>query len=207
MAYLVADKVLGILASGRGTNAQAIIDAIDNGQLAAKIGIIITDNPTAAVLERAAIHHIPALCIERSKFGARADFEAALVSQLAEYKVDLVVLAGFMRLLSSKFIQHFAGRVMNIHPALLPAFPGLDAQQQAIDYGAKVSGCTVHFVDEGMDTGPVILQQSVPVRDDDTADTLAARILVVEHQLYPLAIRLFCENKLSLAGRRVKITE
>lgn len=207
MAYLVADKLLGILASGRGTNAQAIIDAIDNGQLAAKIGIIITDNPAAAVLERAAIHHIPALCIERSNFDARADFEAALVARLAEYKVDLVVLAGFMRLLSSKFIQHFAGRVMNIHPALLPAFPGLDAQQQAIDYGAKVSGCTVHFVDEGMDTGPVILQQSVPVRDDDTADTLAARILVVEHQLYPLAIRLFCENKLSLAGRRVKITE
>lgn len=203
----MADKVLGILASGRGTNAQAIIDAIDNGQLAAKIAIIITDNSTAAVLERAVIHHIPAFCIERSNFGTRADFEAALVAKLVEYKVDLVVLAGFMRLLSSKFIQHFAGRVMNIHPALLPAFPGLDAQQQAIDYGAKVSGCTVHFVDEGMDTGPVILQQSVPVRDDDTVDTLAARILAVEHQLYPQAIKLFCENKLSLAGRRVKIIE
>jgi len=197
--------VLGVLASGRGSNFMAILREIQAGRLPAVVGVVISDRPEANVLKLAAENGLPAVCIERRNFASKDDFEAAIAQTLEEYKVDLVVLAGFMRLLGGKFVQKYYGRLMNIHPSLLPAFPGVDAQRQAVEYGVKVSGCTVHFVDEGMDTGPIILQEAVPVKDDDTPESLAERILAVEHVLYPRAIKLFCENRLQLVGRHVKI--
>ncbi|TWH47853.1 phosphoribosylglycinamide formyltransferase [Sporomusa sp. KB1] len=198
--------VIGVLASGRGSNLQAIVDAIEAGRLNAKIGAVISDNPEANVLKRMAAADIPALCIDRRQFVSRHEFEAAVAEELNIRHVELVVLAGFMRILTAYFIDRFAGKIMNIHPALLPAFPGENAQQQAVDYGAKVSGCTVHFVDEGMDTGPIILQEAVPVLEDDTAETLSDRILHAEHILYPRALALYCEGRLKVEGRRVRIT-
>jgi len=153
----VHKKVLGLLVSGRGTNLQAFIDAINSERLTAKIGVVISDNPEANALKRLAGLNIPTACVERNKYNKREEFEAAIVAQLDLHHVDLVLLAGFMRILSPQFINQFPERIMNIHPSLLPAFPGLDPQAQAIDYGAKVSGATVHFVDEGMDSGPIIL--------------------------------------------------
>ena len=199
--------VIGVLASGRGSNLQAIVDAIEAGRLDAKIGAVISDNPEANVLKRMTAADIPTLCIDRRQFANRHEFEAAVAEELNIRHVELVVLAGFMRILTSYFIDRFAGKIMNIHPALLPAFPGEDAQQQAVDYGAKVSGCTVHFVDEGMDTGPIILQEAVPVLEDDTAETLSDRILHAEHILYPRALALYCEGRLKVEGRRVRISE
>jgi len=199
--------VIGVLASGRGSNLQAIVDAIEAGRLDAKIGAVISDNPEANVLKRMATSDIPTICIDRRQFARRQEFEAAVAEKLNMRHVELVVLAGFMRILSSYFIDRFAGKIMNIHPALLPAFPGEDAQQQAVDYGAKVSGCTVHFVDEGMDTGPIILQEAVPVLEDDTAETLSERILHAEHILYPRALALYCDGRLKVEGRRVQISE
>ncbi len=194
--------VIGVLASGRGSNLQAIVDAINAGRLDAKIGVVISDNPEANVLKRMAGSDIPAVCIDRRQFATRQEFEAAIAEELNLHHVELVVLAGFMRILSRYFIDRLAGKIMNIHPSLLPAFPGEDAQKQALQYGAKISGCTVHFVDEGMDTGPIILQEAVPVLEDDTTETLADRILHVEHILYPRAIALYCEQRLSIEGRR-----
>ena len=199
--------VIGVLASGRGSNLQAIVDAIEAGRLDAKIGAVISDNPEANVLKRMTASDIPTICIDRRQFARRQEFEAAVAEELNMRHVELVVLAGFMRILSSYFIDRFAGKIMNIHPALLPAFPGEDAQRQAVDYGAKVSGCTVHFVDEGMDTGPIILQEAVPVLEDDTAETLSERILHAEHILYPRALALYCDRRLKVAGRRVQISE
>jgi len=199
--------VIGVLASGRGSNLQAIVDAIEAGRLDAKIGAVISDNPEANVLKRMTAADIPTLCIDRRQFVSRHEFEAAVAEELNIRHVELVVLAGFMRILTSYFIDRFAGKIMNIHPALLPAFPGEDAQQQAVDYGAKVSGCTVHFVDEGTDTGPIILQEAVPVLEDDTAETLSDRILHAEHILYPRALALYCEGRLKVEGRRVRISE
>lgn len=196
-------KVLGILASGRGSNLQSIMDAILADRLRAKIGVVISDNPEANALRRVIGMDIPAVCIERRNFVSKQDFEQALAAKLELHHVDLVVLAGFMRLLGPEFLSRFTGRVMNIHPSLLPSFPGLEAQQQAIDYGVRVSGCTVHFVDQGVDSGPIILQEAVPVLPEDTAETLAERILTVEHVLYPRAIQMFCQGQLKLAGRRV----
>lgn len=196
---------IGILASGRGSNAQAILDAIAAGTVSGQVAVIISDNPAAQVLERAEKHHIPACCVKRSDFSNKQNFEEALAAELERHGVQLVVLAGFMRLLSSHFISRFPRRIMNIHPSLLPAFPGLDAQGQAIRYGSKVSGCTVHFVDEGMDTGPVILQQAVAVASDDTPEDLSKRILQVEHELYPRAVQLFCQGRLHFDNRIVRI--
>lgn len=196
---------IGILASGRGSNAQAILDAIAAGTVNGEVVVIISDNPAAHVLNRAKESRIPACCIKRSDFSDKHRFEEALAGELERHGVQLVVLAGFMRLLSAHFISRFPRKIMNIHPSLLPAFPGLDAQGQAVRYGAKVSGCTVHFVDEGMDTGPVILQQAVPVYSEDTADQLAERILQVEHGLYPRAVDLFCRGRLHCDGRIVRI--
>ena len=184
---------------------QAIYDSIHAGRLHAKVGVVISDKVNAKVLEIAAAAGIPAVCIERKNFTSKQEFETAIAKELTQYQVDLVVLAGFMRILSANFVNLFSGRIINIHPSLLPAFPGLDAHQQAIDYGAKVSGCTIHFVDEGMDTGPIIMQQAVPIFADDTADSLAERILRVEHELYPEAIGLYCEQRLFITGRNVKI--
>lgn len=197
--------VIGVLASGRGSNLQAIVDAINAGRLAAKIGVVISDNPQANVLKRLAGSEIPAVCIDRRQFSNRQEFEAAIAGELTARQVELVVLAGFMRILGPEFVARFAGKIMNIHPALLPAFPGENAQQQALQHGVKIAGCTVHFVDEGMDTGPIILQEAVPVMEDDTVETLSERILHVEHILYPRAIALYCEGRLSINGRRVYI--
>lgn len=205
MASLVSETILGILASGRGSNMQAICNSIDAGKLHAKVGLVISDKANAKVLEHAMAKGIPCICIERKNFASKQDFEAAIAKELTLYNVKLVVLAGFMRILSSFFVNLFPGSIMNIHPSLLPAFPGLDAHEQALAYGAKVSGCTIHFVDEGMDTGPIIMQQAVPILVDDTVDTLAQRILAVEHELYPQAIGLYCDQRLSLEGRNVKI--
>jgi len=202
---LVRKTVLGVLVSGRGSNLQAIIDAISADRLDAKIGLVISDNPEAHALQRIAGWDIPAVVIDRKKCSSRQEFEERLVAEFTLHHVDLIVLAGFMRILSSYFISRFPGRIMNIHPALLPAFPGLDAQKQALDYGAKVAGCTVHFVDEGMDSGPIILQEAVPVLDTDTVETLSERILHVEHLLYPRAVSLYCQQRLVVDGRRVKI--
>lgn len=202
---MVTKVKIGILASGRGSNAQAILDAIAEGAISGQIAVIISDNRQAQVLERAAVNDIPACCIERSAFSTKSQFEDALAGELDRHGVQLVVLAGFMRLLGPAFISRFPRRIMNIHPSLLPAFSGLDAQGQAIRYGAKVSGCTVHFVDEGMDTGPVILQQAVPVYSEDTTEALAERILEVEHALYPQAVKLFCQGRLHCDSRIVRI--
>lgn len=199
--------VLGVLVSGRGSNLQAILDAILAERLKAKIGIVISDNPDAVALKRVAGFDIATAVIERRKFADKRSFEQAIANELSLHHVELVLLAGFMRILSSEFIGQFPGRIMNIHPALLPAFPGLDAQAQAIRYGVKVSGCTVHFVDEGVDTGPIILQEAVPVLAGDDEHSLAERILHVEHKLYPRAVGLYCDGRLSVVGRQVIISE
>ena len=198
-------KVLGVLVSGRGSNLQAILDAINADRLTAKIGVVISDNPEANALRRVAGMDIPTAVVERKKYGSKQEFEAAIIEQLDLHHVELVLLAGFMRILSPQFINRFPMRIMNIHPALLPSFPGLDAQEQALRYGVKVSGATVHFVDEGMDSGPIILQEAVPVEDDDTVTTLAERILHLEHRLYVRAVRLYCEGRIHISGRAVKV--
>ncbi len=198
-------KVLGILVSGRGSNLQAFIDAINSDRLVAKIGVVIADNPEANALRRVAGLNIPTAVVERKKYATKQAFEAAIIEQLDLHHVELVLLAGFMRILSPQFINRFPTRIMNIHPALLPAFPGLDAQQQALDYGVKVSGATVHFVDEGMDSGPIVLQEAVPVEEDDNVASLSERILHLEHRLYVRAVRLYCEDRIHIAGRAVKI--
>ena len=198
-------KVLGVLVSGRGSNLQAIVDAINSDRLVAKIGVVISDNPAANALRRIAGLDIPMAVVERKKYATKEEFEAAIIAQLDLHHVELVLLAGFMRILTPQFINRFPTRIMNIHPALLPAFPGLDAQEQALRYGVKVSGATVHFVDEGMDSGPIILQEAVPVEDEDTVATLSERILHLEHRLYVRAVRLYCEDRIHMVGRAVKI--
>jgi len=200
--------IIGVLASGRGTNLQAIIDNIKSGKLPnVEIGCVISDNPDAKALERARRAGIPAYYIYPGKKRTVLDpeQEEKYIETLKKHGVELVCLAGFMRILKKKFLDAFPNRIMNIHPALLPAFPGLNAQKQALEYGVKVSGATVHFVDEGIDTGPIILQEAVKVEEDDTVETLAARILKVEHKIYSEAIKLFAEGRLKIEGRRVRI--
>jgi len=196
---------LAVLCSGRGTDLQSIIDAIKAGTLQAEISIVITDKPNVKALERAELAGIKNICVDRKKFDDRADFETELLKNLAE--IDLVILAGFMRILSPEFVRKFTGRLMNIHPSLLPSFPGAHAHRDALAYGVKVSGCTVHFVDEGTDSGPIILQAAVEVKDGDTEETLSARILEQEHIIYPKAIQLFVEGRLKIEGRHVKILD
>jgi phosphoribosylglycinamide formyltransferase-1 len=196
---------LGILASGGGTNLQAIIDRCRDSGFTAEIAIVIANNPGAGALDRAALAGIPTRCINHRDFAGREAFDAALVAALREAGAELVVLAGFMRIITAVLLDAFPMRIINIHPALLPAFPGLHVQQQAIDYGARFSGCTVHFVDGGVDTGPIIIQAVVPVLPDDTADTLAARILTQEHQIYPRAIELIAQRRVRVDGRAVTI--
>lgn len=197
---------MGVLVSGNGTNLQAIIDRIDAGSLPATVACVISNKSEAHALERARKHGIPALCLPYKGFASREAYDAELVKMLREQGVELVILAGFMRILTPVIIDAFPNRIMNIHPALLPAFPGLDAQKQAIDYGVKVSGCTVHFVDAGCDTGPIIMQAVVPVEEGDTEESLSQRIHAEEHRIYPEAIRLFAEGRLKVAGRRVLIS-
>lgn len=196
---------IGVLVSGSGSNLQSIIDKIEQGRLSAQISIVICNNPQAFALERCAKHGIPTALMSHKDFPDRNDFDMKMAEILKGHGVELVVMAGFMRVLSPAFLQEFPMRVMNIHPALLPSFPGLHGQKQAFDYGVKFSGCTVHFADSGVDTGPIIIQAIVPVFDDDTEDTLAARILEQEHRIYPQAIQFFAEGKLEVKGRKVII--
>jgi phosphoribosylglycinamide formyltransferase-1 len=201
----VVSRVLrvGVLASGNGSNLQALIDRSEEGSLPAEISCVISNNASAFALERARRHGIPAIHLDHRLFAGREAYDNAVVDSLREYWVELVALAGFMRIISPVLIEAFPNSIMNIHPALLPSFPGLHAQRQALDHGVKIAGCTVHFVDAGTDTGPIICQAAVPVLDGDTEESLSARILVEEHRLYPLAVKLFAGGKLTVDGRRV----
>ncbi len=199
---------IAVLVSGRGSNLQAIIDNIEKGQLPAEIVVVISDQSEAYSLERARKHNIPAVHISAKGYtGKREEYDAVLVKELQKHHVELVCLAGFMRIITPTLIKAFPNRILNIHPALLPAFPGLHVQKAAIEHGVKFSGCTVHFVDEGMDTGPIIIQAVVPVLDDDTEDSLSERILKQEHTIYSRAIQLYAEGKLKVEGRRVLVTD
>jgi len=188
---------IAVLGSGKGTNLQAIADAIQSGQLNAKIGCVLSDVSDAFILERARKLGIPAEYIDHAPYKTKLDGEAEikLIERLRFYQTGLIALAGYMRIIKSRLLQAFSSRIINIHPSLLPAFPGLESWKQALDYGVKITGCTVHFVDSGMDTGPIILQKTVPVLDDDTPETLHARIQVQEHIVYPEAIRLISEGR------------
>jgi len=198
---------IGVLISGEGTNLQAIIDAVARGELKANIRVVISNKAAARGLERARNHGIPAEVIDHRRFASRDDFDRALVASLQRHEVELVICAGFMRLLTPVMVLAFRDRIMNIHPALCPSFPGVDAQRQALDYGVRFSGCTVFFVSEGVDDGPVIVQAVVPVHQDDDASTLSARIHAEEHRIYPLAIRLYQEGRLEVRGRKVHIRD
>jgi len=198
---------IGVLISGEGTNLQAIIDAVARGELKANIRVVISNKAAARGLERARNHGIPAEVIDHRRFASRDDFDRALVASLQRHEVELVICAGFMRLLTPVMVSAFRDRIMNVHPALCPSFPGVDAQRQALDYGVRFSGCTVFFVSEGVDDGPVIVQAVVPVHQDDDASTLSARIHAEEHRIYPLAIRLYQEGRLEVRGRKVHIRD
>lgn len=198
---------IGVLASGRGSNFQSIMDEIESDQLKAEIVLLITDNPSAFAVERAKKHGVEYLVLQPKKYQSKDDYFMRIAAALKKKNVELVVLAGFMKIVGRPLIDAFRNRIMNIHPALLPSFPGLHGQKQALDYGARISGCTVHFVDEGMDTGPIIIQAAVPVFQNDTEETLSERILKQEHRIYPEAIRLFSEGKIRVEGRKVKIKE
>ncbi len=186
---------LGVLVSGSGSNLQAILDAIRKGRLHASVRLVLSNKPNVLALERATRAGVPTAVVRHKDFDSREEFDRALVRVLREAGVEWVVLAGFMRLLTPVFLEAFPYRVLNVHPALLPAFPGVDAQQQAIDYGVRVSGCTVHFVDAGTDTGPILAQSVVDVRDGDTRDALAARIIAREHQLFPQVLQWIAEGR------------
>lgn len=196
---------IGVLISGNGSNLQAIIDRIEDGTIPARISCVISNKADAFGLKRAEKHGIPALHMDHRAFTGRESYDAALVEALKNYDVNLVVLAGFMRIITPVFLDAFPNAVMNIHPALLPAFPGIHAQRQALEYGVKFTGCTTHFVDAGTDTGPIILQSIVPILADDTEESLSARIQIEEHRLFPESVRLFVEGRLSVDGRRVVV--
>ncbi len=200
-------KRIAVLASGRGTNLEAILEAVERGDIAGEVALVISDQETAQALQRAERRGVKALYLNPKDYGGREQYDQAIVDQLKEARIDLVALAGFMRLLTPFFVNAFPQQIMNIHPSLLPAFPGLDGVEQALAYGVKVTGCTVHFVDQGLDTGPVILQEAVPVIQQDTVETLHQRIHASEHRLYPTAIDLFCNDKLKVEGRRCMIIE
>jgi len=199
-------KNLGILLSGRGSNFEAIARNVLSGSIPARIAVVISNREDAAGLERARRLGIEARCLP-SKGRDREAYDRELVAALESFGVDIVCLAGFMRVLSPAFIRTFPNRILNIHPALLPAFPGLDAQKQALEYGVKFTGCTVHVVDEGVDTGPILCQAVVPVLDDDTVESLSARILREEHRIYSEAIRLVVEDRVRIEGRRVIVED
>ncbi len=194
---------LGVLVSGRGSNLQAIINSIEKGLLDASVEVVISDNPDAYALERCRNHNIHNVVVSRKDFSSKEEFELGLVKALRDREVELVVLAGFMRILGRTFIESFKDRVINIHPSLIPSFQGLHAQRQAVEFGAKFSGCTVHIVDESVDGGPVIVQAVVPLLPTDTEETLAERILTYEHKILPQAIQWFAEGRIKLEGRKV----
>ena len=200
---------VAVLASGRGSNLQAVIDAIEAGQVQAKIIAVISNKKEAVALERARKHGLPDLFVDPKPYAGRPDsreaYDQALLEVLKQHDVELVLLAGYMKIVTAVLVQAYANRMMNIHPSLLPSFPGLDVQKKAIEWGCKLAGCTVHFVTEGVDEGPIILQAAVPILDGDTPDTLAARILEQEHKIFPRAVQLFAEGRLRVEGRCVFI--
>ncbi|MDO9034481.1 MAG: phosphoribosylglycinamide formyltransferase [Methanoregula sp.] len=198
-------KRIAVIASGRGSNFQAVIDAIRNGTIPAECAALITDNPKAYALERAKKAGVPCRVIDYATFPSREIYERALLAAMQDVNADLFVLAGYMRILGASIVKAFPGKIINIHPALLPSFTGLHAQRQAVQHGVKVAGCTVHFVDESLDGGPIILQECVPVLEADDEDALAERILEHEHECLPEAIRLFCEERLVIEGRKVRV--
>ena len=195
---------LGILISGRGSNMESIAEACERGSILGDVALVLSNVPDAPGLERAAGHGIKTVTIDH-RGRKRSEFDADVTAALQAEGVTLVCLAGYMRLLSKGFIERWHGRILNIHPSLLPAFPGLDAQKQAFDYGVKVTGCTVHFVDEHLDAGPIVLQEAVTLRDDDTMERLSSRILDVEHRLYPKAIALVAAGRVHVKGRKVML--
>jgi phosphoribosylglycinamide formyltransferase-1 len=201
---------LGVLASGRGSNLQAIIDAIEAGMLQAEIALVLSNKQDAVALDRARKHKIETYFLDPKPFKDRPDareaYDRAILEVLGKHRVELVILAGYMKIVTSVLIDAYANRMMNIHPSLLPSFPGLEVQKKALDWGVKIAGCTVHFVTEGVDEGPIIIQAAVPILEGDTPEALAARILVQEHKLYPKAIQLYAEGKLKVDGRRVLVT-
>ena len=198
---------VGVLASGRGSNFRALAEAAASGRIPAAVVVLVTDRPGAGAVAVARELGIEAVVLDPKGHPSREAHDKAVIGVLEERRVGLVCLAGYMRLVSGSFVAHFAGRLLNIHPSLLPAFPGLHPQRQALEHGARISGATVHFVDEGVDTGPIALQAAVPVKWDDSEATLADRILAEEHRLYPEAVRLFATGRLEIRGRRVHIRE
>ncbi|MFH1577337.1 MAG: phosphoribosylglycinamide formyltransferase [Candidatus Margulisiibacteriota bacterium] len=196
---------IGVLISGRGSNLQAIIDAAEKGNLSAQVAVVISNKPDAYGLDRAKKHNIATAVFEPKNFLDKNTYELEIVKVMKEHKIDLVCLAGYMRIVGPVLLEHYQGKMINIHPALLPSFPGLHVQQAALDHGVKVSGATVHFVDQGCDTGPIIVQAAVPVLENDTEESLSARILEQEHRIYPQAIKLFAEGRLKIEGKKVKI--
>lgn len=196
------NKNVAIFVSGSGSNLQAIIDSDIR---CAEIAVVVCNNPEAYAIKRAERHGIPVEIVDHRGYSSREDFEHEILSRLNKYMIDLIVLAGFMRILSPYFVKNFRHRIINIHPALLPSFPGMNSARQALEYGVKYTGCTVHFVDEGVDTGPIILQAVVAVDDNDTEKSLAEKIHKQEHRIYPEAVELFCEDRLIIEGRRVLI--
>ena len=192
---------IAVFVSGSGTNLQAIIDSkIDSFQIA----VIVCNNPEAYAIERARKHNIPIEIINHKEFDSRQEFEVEIISRLENYNINLIVLAGFMRVLTEFFVGKYKNKIINIHPALLPSFPGMHAARQALEYGVKYTGVTVHFVDHGVDTGPIIFQAVVPISEDDTEQTLLEKLHKEEHSIYPLAIKLISENKLIISGRNIK---
>lgn len=200
-------KNMVIFASGRGSNAVALHEAVEAGKINADIKALVCDIPGAPVMDRAKEWGVPVILADRKQFDSKAAFEQYILDQIAPYQADIICLAGFMRLLSGDFISHYEHKIINIHPALLPSFRGLHAQGQAVAAGVKIAGCTVHFVVPDMDAGPIILQSAVPVLDDDTEDTLAARILTKEHPTFVKAVSLFCDDKLTIDSNVVKGTQ
>ncbi|WP_447987282.1 phosphoribosylglycinamide formyltransferase [Nitrospira sp. Nam74] len=202
---------LGVLASGRGSNLQAVIDAIESGILQARVAAVISNKKDAQALERARTHGVTDVFLDPAAYAARIDkreaYDRAVLDILRKHEVDLVLLAGYMKIVTPVLIDAYRNRMMNIHPSLLPSFPGLDAQKQTLEWGAKVAGCTVHFVTEGVDEGPIILQAAVPVMEGDSPETLAARILLEEHVIYPRAVQLYADGRLLVEGRRVRIAD
>jgi phosphoribosylglycinamide formyltransferase-1 len=200
---------VAVLASGRGSNLQAIIDAIEAGQVQAQIVAVISNKKDAVALDRARKHGLPELFVDPKPFAGQPDsreaYDRVLLEVLQQQHVELVLLAGYMKIVTAVLVNVFANRMMNIHPSLLPSFPGLEVQKKAIDWGCKLAGCTVHFVTEGVDEGPIIVQAAVPVLDSDTPEALAARILEQEHKIYPQAVQLFAEGRLKVNGRQVQI--
>jgi len=194
---------LGVLVSGRGSNLQAIMDAATAVKIDASVEVVISDRPQAQALEHARRNRVPAIYLNPKDYPNREKYDEAVVDRLRKHQVDLVILAGYMRLITSRLIGPYKNRIINIHPSILPAFSGLHAHRQALEWGVRISGCTVHFVDESMDQGPIIIQAAVPVFEGDTEETLAARVLEQEHRILPQAIQYFAEQRLEVSGRRV----